>query len=268
MAERIALIGYGAIGMVVHRLLRAHAGDRAELVSILVRDRPRALLEAPQEAHLLVDGLASLLDRRPDLVVECAGHQAVDAYGEAVLQAGVDLLIVSVGALANASREQSLVAAAGTAHRKLILPSGAIGGIDWLTAARTAGLRQVTYRSRKPPQAWVGSAAEQNTHLDNLAGATALFQGSAREAALRYPRNANVAATVALAGLGFDVTRVEMLSDPHVTANIHEIEAEGQGGRMSLRLEGVPDACNPKSSVMTAHSVVRAILNRSAAVLM
>lgn len=268
MPERIGLIGYGAIGMAVHRLLRTHAGDRAEVVSILVRDRPRALLEAPQDEHLLVDGLAELLYSRPDLVVECAGHQAVDAHGVAVLQAGVDLLVVSVGALANSAREQSLVAAARKAHKRLILPSGAIGGIDWLTAARTAGLRQVTYRSCKPSQAWLGSAAEEHTRPGAHASATLFFQGSAREAALRFPRNANVAATVALAGLGLDVTQVEMIADPHATANIHEIDAEGEGGRMSLRLEGVPDAHNPKSSVMTAHSVVRSILNRSATVLM
>ncbi len=268
MTERIALIGYGAIGMAVHRLLREHAGGQAEVVSILVRDRKRAMLEAPQEAPLLVDGLAALLDSRPGLVVECAGHQAVDAHGAAVLQAGVDLLMVSVGALADAAREQALTAAARKAHKKLILPSGAIGGIDWLTGSRTAGLRQVTYRSRKPPQAWAGSAAEQQTSLEGLASATLFFKGSAREAALQYPRNANVAATVALASLGFDVTRVELIADPHVAANIHEIEADGEGGRMALRLEGVPDARNPRSSVMTAHSVVRSILNRSATMLM
>ncbi len=261
-------MGYGAIGMAVHRLLREHAGDRVEVVSILVRDRTRAMLEAPHEAPLLVDRFGALLDSRPDLVVECAGHQAVDAHGAAVLQAGVDLLVVSVGALADAARERALTVAARTAHKKLILPSGAIGGIDWLTAARSAGLRRVTYRSRKPPQAWVGSAAELHIPRDGLAVATPFFQGSAREAALQYPRNANVAATVALASLGFDATRVELIADPHVTANIHEIEAEGEGGRMSLRLEGIPDARNPRSSVMTAHSVVRAILNRSATVLM
>ena len=268
MAERIALIGYGAIGTAVHRLLREHAGCRAEVVSILVRDRARAMLEAPQEAPLLVNGLAALLASRPDLVVECAGHRAVDEYGVAVLQAGVDLLMVSVGALADAAREQALVSTARTASRKLVLPSGAIGGIDWLTAARIAGLRQVTYRSRKPPQAWAGSAAERHTSLGGLASPTLFFQGSAREAALQYPRNANVATIVALATLGFDVTRVELIADPHVTANIHEIEADGEGGRMTLRLEGVPDARNPRSSVMTAHSVVRSILNRSTTMLM
>lgn len=268
MKERIALIGYGAIGMAVHRLLRKHAPHHAEVVSILVRDRAHTLPEAPEEAPLLVDGLAALLQSRPSLVVECAGHQAVDEYGAAVLQAGMDLLMVSVGALADAGREQALVSAARTADRRIVLPSGAVGGIDWLSAAGLAGLHKVTYRSRKPAQAWAGSAAEQHTRLEDLADATLFFRGSAREAALQYPRNANVAATVALATLGFDVTQVELIADPRVTANIHEIEADSEAGRMSLSLEGLPDARNPKSSVMTAHSVVRAIMNRSTSVLM
>lgn len=268
MTERIALIGYGAIGVAVHRLLRAHAGHEVEVVAILVRDRVRALSEAPEEAPLLVDTLPGLLGRHPTLVVECAGHDAVDAHGEAVLQAGIDLLMVSVGALADARRQQALVSAARNSRRKLILPSGAIGGIDWLSAARTAGLQQVTYRSRKPPQAWAGSAEDDKLNLAGLTQATLFFRGSAREAALHYPRNANVAATIALATLGFDDTQVELMADPHVTANIHEVDAQGAGGRMALRLEGVADARNPRSSVMTAHSVVRAILNRSASVLM
>ena len=268
MAERIALIGYGSIGMAVHRLLREHAGQSVEVVGILVRDRTRALQEAPEEAPLLVEKLHDLLGRHPTLVVECAGHEAVDAHAAAVLQAGIDLLLVSVGALADAGREQTLLHAARSNHKRLILPSGAVGGIDWLSAARTAGLRQVTYRSRKPPAAWAGSAAAGQIDLAGLSSATVFFRGSAREAALQYPRNANVAATIALATLGFGDTQVELIADPEVTNNVHEIEADGDGGRMALRLEGVPEARNPRSSVMTAHSVVRSILNRSASVLM
>ena len=94
MKLQIALIGYGAIGAAVHRLLLAHA-DQVELVAVLVRDRAAAQAQAPQAAALMVDRLPDLLQRKPSLVVECAGHQAVDLYGVAVLQAGVDLLVVS-----------------------------------------------------------------------------------------------------------------------------------------------------------------------------
>jgi aspartate dehydrogenase len=268
MTQAIALIGYGAIGRAVHRLLLTHGGGQAEVVAILARDRTRVLAQSPDVASLLVDSHAELLARRPVLVVECAGHQAVDDHGVATLKAGIDLLLVSVGALADAAREQSLVAAARAADKRIILPSGAIGGIDWLAAARTAGLASVTYRSRKPPQAWAGSAAEQQLDLASLTKATTFFRGTAREAALMYPRNANVAATVALATLGFDRTQVELMADPGAEGNVHEIEAEGEGGSMATRLVGRPDPDNPRTSVMTAHSVVRCVLNQTATVVM
>jgi aspartate dehydrogenase len=264
MMERIGLIGYGAIGSAVHRLLRERASHKVEIVAILVQSMDRALRDVPQESSLLVRSLGEMLERHPTLVVECASHEAVDAYGALLLQAGADVLMVSVGALADSKREESLVSAARKAQRKLLLPSGAIGGIDWLAAASLAGLSQVTYRSRKPPQAWFGSAAEQHINLATLSKATSFYQGSAREAALLYPKNANVAATIALATLGFDATKVELIADPEVTANIHEVEAESLGGRMKIQLEGVPDDRNPRSSVMTAYSVVRSILNRTA----
>ncbi|APW36195.1 hypothetical protein RD110_02340 [Rhodoferax koreense] len=260
MAQRIVLIGYGAIGQAVRRLLPS----TVEVVAVLVRDRAHAAAQAPDMADLLVTSLAEALARRPDLVVECAGHQAVDAFGAEVLGAGIDLLLSSVGSLADATREQRLLDAARRAGRQLMLPAGAIGGIDWLAAARGAGLQRVLYRSRKPPAAWAGSAAEAACDLGALTGAFTFFHGTAREAALKFPRNANVAATVALAGLGFEATEVQMLADPAAEGNVHEIEASSSGGSIALRIVGQPDPRNPRTSVMTAHSLVRSILSRGA----
>ncbi len=266
MAQRIALIGYGAIGASVHRLLAEQPPGQVEVVAILVRDGARVAREFPASAPLLVDSLDALMQHRPALVVECAGHEAVDAHAASVLRAGCDLVLVSIGALADAAREQSLMAAAHAARTRLILPPGAIGGVDWLAAARTAGLTRVVYRSRKPPHAWAGSPAEKLLQLDSLTEAATFFRGSARDAALQYPRNANVAATVALATLGFDRTDVEMIADPAAPGNVHEIEAEGEGGSLFTRIVGRADPRNPRTSVMTAHSVVRAVLNQSATV--
>lgn len=268
MTQRIALIGFGAIGRTVHRLLQTSADGPAAVVAVLVGHPERLAAEMPEVAPLLVADLAALLARRPSLVVECAGHQAVDAHGAAVLQAGVDLLVASIGSLADPAREQALRSAAAAAGRQLLLPAGAIGGIDWLAAARSTGLARVVYRSRKPPAAWVGSAAEAVCDLAALTAPFTFFRGTAGEAALRFPRNANVAATVALAGLGFDATEVEMVADPAAPGNVHEIEAESAGGSLALRIVGQPDPLNPRTSMMTAHSVARAVLNRGAAVVL
>ena len=259
MKLRIALIGWGAIGQGIVRALAAHARPNIQVVAILVRNAADTALVSPEHAPLFVDTLDALLSARPDLVCECAGHTAVDAYVETVLHTGVNVVLVSVGALAESARALRLEAAAAKGGCQLILASGAVGGLDWLGAARTAGLSAVIYRGRKPPLAWTGTPAETLCDLKTIQTAQVIFSGSAREAALAFPKNANVAATVALASMGLDATQVELIADPAVTDNVHEIEAQSDAGTMHIRLSGKPDPKNPRTSMLTAHSVVSMI---------
>lgn len=261
---RVGLIGFGAIGQRLARGLLAHP-DRVILSGVLVQDLPESQAAAQGDLEqlrpLLSDRRDAWLAAAPDLVVECAGHAAVDAHAEAVLSAGCDLLLVSVGALTDDARQQRLRALAEAHGHQIRLVSGAIGGIDWLTAAHDAGLSGVVYRGRKPPHAWRGSPAEAERDLDALAAPTLVFEGSARQAARDFPRNANVAATVALATLGLDQTRVELWADPGVSENQHEIEAWGEAGHLLLRLDNRPDPINSRTSLVTAHSALRAVLD-------
>ena len=256
---RVALIGLGTIGSALREALRG-IPEQAVICGTLVRT-----------ASATDDGcctsLDALLERQPDVVVECAGHQAVDAYAEQVLSAGHDMLLVSAGALANAARYARLRVAVEHSGSQLLVASGAVGGLDILTAARRAGLHRVHYRSRKPPAAWLGTSAEDHVNLNTLTAPHAFFHGSARAAALQYPRNANVAATIALATLGFDETQVELVADPEVDCNVHEILADGVSGRLSFRIEGRAAPGNPKTSMVTAHSLVNTLLTRTGALL-
>jgi aspartate dehydrogenase len=177
-----------------------------------------------------------------------------------ILSRGIDLVSVSSGALADAALHDRLVAAARGGHAQLRVVSGAIGALDALSSASIGKLLQVTYRGRKPPQGWRGSPAESKLDLDALSEAAVHFNGSARDAALEYPKNANVAASVALAGVGFDDTTVELIADPGIERNTHEIVAEGDFGRFEFRIEGKSLPGNPRSSAITAMSVVREIL--------
>jgi len=260
----IAIIGYGAIGARVSTLLR-DGGGRSRVETVLLRPGSKAAEQAEAAGLRVVTDPAALLSERPGLVVECAGQEALSAHGPTLLQAGVDLVAASIGALADAALERRLRAAAEASGAALLLPAGAVGGIDALAAMRLAGLERVTYRSRKPPAAWAGSPAEELLDLAALSEPATFYRGAARAAAARFPKNANVAATVALAGLGFDATEVELVADPGSGANVHEIEAEGASGRFSIRLEGRPDPDNPRTSALTALSLVRAVRNHGEA---
>lgn len=262
---KVALIGYGTIGRCVLKAVKESSRcDEIAVTGVLVRDgqATKAAACGAPVFERLNDMLAA---GRPDIVIETATQDAVVEYGESILAAGCDLLITSSGALTNEDFLQRIRSRAQQNGQRILIPSGAIGGVDAIAAMRIAGLTRVTYRSRKPPVAWRGSAAERIVALDSLSRAETFFRGTARDAARTFPKNANVAATIALAGLGMDQTAVELVADPTVSCNIHEIEAEGASGQVSFRLEGAPFPDNPRSSMLTAYSVARTLLNLDAA---
>jgi aspartate dehydrogenase len=261
----VGLIGYGGIAQDVLSALRG-TENGADIVGALCRpgraDKARAALPGIQ----IVESLNALLARGPEVVAEVAGQKAVAEYGPDVLLRRIDLLVISIGALAEPKLLNALREAALEGGSRILLPAGAIGGIDAIAAMRVGGLDAVRYRSRKPPAAWRGSPAEKVADLDKLASRTVLYRGTAGEAALLYPQNANVAAAVALAGLGFDATEVELVADPAAPGNVHEIEAEGAAGRFAIQLQGKASHTNPKTSALAALSVARALINLDATI--
>lgn len=248
---KIGLIGNGAIANYVRGALdlRVHTID-----AILVRPQ-----RVPENPALHVGSVQDLPDDL-DLVIDCAGHMALATHGPAVLQRGFDLVTVSLGALANADTYESLEAAAIQGGAKLHLASGAIGALDCLQAARVGQLDQVMYVGRKPPAGWRGSPAADKIDLNAMtSGAQIHFEGTAREAALAYPKNANVAAAVALASVGFDATQVQLIADADVTSNIHEVTANGDFGSFTFQIAGKSLPDNPRSSALAAMSVLSKI---------
>ena len=261
----VALIGYGGIAKDVVAALRAESSG-VTVAAALCRPGRSEPARAALPGVAIVESLGDLLARKPKVIAEVAGQQAVNEHGPEVLRQGFDLLVISIGALAEPALLQRLKAAATEGKSRLLLPAGAIGGIDAIAAMRVGGLTTVRYRSRKPPAAWRGSPAEKVADLDKLAAHTVLYRGHAGEAALRYPQNANVAAAVALAGLGFEKTEVELVADPDAPGNVHEIEAEGAAGKFAISLQGRPSKTNPKTSALAALSVARALINLDAAI--
>jgi aspartate dehydrogenase len=257
MTPQILLIGYGAIAGEVKRA--ATETGLFSIGAVLVRPGRREAVQRDLDVPVIGD--LSELQFRPALAAECASHEAVRAYGPALLRQGIDVVVTSIGALSDDALYGELEAAARQGGAQLILPAGAVPGIDAISAARFGGLETVSYTSRKPPGAWKGTPAEQAVDLDTLREAFVHYTGSARAAARDYPKNANVAATVALAGLGFDRTEVRMIADPGVSENIHEISVRGGFGVMDLVIKGRPLPSNPKTSSLAAYSAIRAIVN-------
>lgn len=254
--QRIALLGRGAIGQRVEAALRERLAPDATLAALV---RPGKTVPDDGAALAVFSELEALLAWRPELAIECAGHAVVAQAVPALLRAGCDVVIASVGALGDAGVRSAIEEAAGAGQARPIVVSGAIGGLDALRAARRAGLHSVRYTGRKPPLAWAGTPAEARCMLAEVRVPTVVFEGHAAEASRAYPKNANVTAAVALAGAGFERTAVTLIADPRVDANVHELHAEGVFGTLSLRLANAPLPDNPKTSWLAALSIEAAL---------
>ncbi len=265
MTKKVGLIGYGGIAHDAVAVLQKSAAN-IQLVGALCKPGRTVEARAALPGIGIVESLNDLLARGPDVVAEVASQSALGQFGSGILTRGVDLLVISIGALAEPKLLDDLKAAARRGRSRILLPAGAIGGVDAIAAMRLGDLHAVRYRSRKPPAAWRGTPAEKVADLDKLAARTVLYRGTAGEAALLYPQNANVAATLALAGLGFEATQVELVADPEAPGNVHEIEVEGAAGRFAIQLQGKPSRSNPKTSALAALSVARALINLEAAI--
>lgn len=260
----IALIGCGAIGSALLEIVKNDSNIRVGAIVV-----PQDWLSQVQATAERLAPQAQVLEQVPDtgidLVVELAGHSAINAHVLPALRRGIPAIVASVGALSSSELAEELVAAAQAGETGVELIAGAVGAVDAIAAARIGGLDEVVYTGSKPVHAWQGTPAEDDFDLDSLLIATVIFDGSAREAARLYPKNANVAATISLAGLGLDQTRVRLLADPSAHTNTHTVQARGAFGELSLSISNQPLASNPKTSSLTVFSAVRALRNRATA---
>ena len=250
--RRIGLLGLGTIGRQVARALSTgEAGGR--LVGATSRDVGRAaafLRELPESPPCLP--LAALIERS-DLIVEAATQAALIEAAPAILDAGRDLVVLSVGALLDHPEWAERAAQHGG---RLHAPSGAIAGLDALKGAAVAGhLDQVAVETRKPPRGLAGAPGVAGIDLDAIREATLVFEGTAREACRAFPANVNVVAAVSLAGLGPDRTRIRVYADPAATRNRHVVVAEGRFGRLRVELENVPSE-NPRTGRLSYLSAI------------
>jgi len=257
---RVAVLGGGTIA----RLLLEQRGllPGIELVALAGRSaasRGKAL--AAQFGLAYVVGREALLAQRPAVVVEAASHDAVREHLVALLDAGVSVVVLSAGALADDALRQAAERAAQRSGALLYVPSGGIGGLDALKTACLAGVDEVSIQVAKPPAAWTGIPYVESLGIDlsRLTQPKTLFDGPAREGVPHFPQNVNIAAVLAMAGIGMDRTRLKVVADPGLTLNTHTIRVAGKTGRFTVVLENLPAPENPKTSWLACYSALSAL---------
>ena len=250
--------GFGAVGRTVATRLDEATIPGLRLAAVSARDAARAgrtvaRFHRPVPVLSLVD-LAGVAD----VVVECAPAAVLREVAEPALRAGRRLVVISVGALLAAPDLVELARAHGG---QLIVPSGAILGLDAVTAAAEGEIRSVRMVTRKPVRGLEGAPylRERGISLEGLREPVRVFEGSARDGAAGFPANVNVAAALGLAGIGPEQTRLEIWADPTLTRNTHRIEVEADSVSFSMTIENVPSEENPRTGRITALSVLAAL---------
>ncbi len=248
----VGIVGLGTIGRAVARAL-ADGLPGCALAGATSRDEGRAkgFLETLPGAPPYL-ALPRLVEAS-DLVVEAATQAALADFAPTVLEAGRDLLVLSVGGLLDHPEWVRLAAARGC---RIHAPSAAIAGLDGLKGAAVAGhLDSVVMETRKPPRGLAGAPGVAGRDLEALREETLVFEGTAREACRAFPANVNVVAAVSLAGLGPDATRIRVYAVPGLARNRHTVTAEGAFGRLRIEIENVPSE-NPRTGKLSYLSTI------------
>jgi len=254
---RVALAGFGAIGGAVGRRIdQGLPGLR--LVAVSARDVAKAEARlAGFAASVPVLGLAALAEHA-DVVVECAPAAVFRTVAEPAIRAGRILMPLSVGQLLE---QADLIELAARTGARIIVPTGALLGLDAVRAAAEGEIESVTIVTRKPPRGLIGAPylVQHGIGLEGLKAPLKVFEGSAREGARGFPANVNVAAALSLAGIGPDRTRLEIWADPGISRNTHRIVVEADSARLEMQIENVPSEANPRTGKITALSVIAAL---------
>ena len=254
---RVGIAGLGAIGAPVVR--RLDAGDLgADVVAVAARSpqAAQARLGALERPPAFVE--LSELAERCDVIVECLPSALFDAVAVPAIERGRIFMPLSVGALLE---RPQLVERARATGARILVPTGALAGLDAVRAAAEGTISRCAIVTRKPPAGLAGAPylVEHGISVDHLTEPLRVFSGTAREGARAFPANVNVAAALSLAGIGPDRTLLEIWADPTVERNTHRIEVDSDATRLTLIVEGIPSEENPRTGKLTPLSVIAAL---------
>ncbi|MGD2278948.1 MAG: aspartate dehydrogenase [Candidatus Omnitrophota bacterium] len=258
MEKTIGLVGCGVIGTELAVYADRELKDRINKIVLYDTDPQKSATLVKKLSGVVVAGSIEEIVAGSDLVVEAAAPGAVAEILRMAIANKKDAMIMSVGGILG---NEGLLYDAEERGVKILVPSGAIAGIDAVKAAKQAGLESVTITTRKPPKSIKGAPflAENNIDIDKITEETVIFEGNAEDAIKGFPKNVNVSALLSISGLGPERTKVRIVISPEYTRNSHEIEVKGKAGTIRTRTENVPSPDNPKTSYLAALAAIAAL---------
>jgi len=256
---KIIIIGCGSIGKTLARALK----DMEEIETMFFIERNKesvADLEKEIQKVKYADNYDDALEKS-ELVVEAASQGAVKEYIPKALEKGKNVLVMSVGAFVDDEFKEKCKIMAKQNHCRVYIPSGAVCGIEGICAAAQAhdDLEEILLMTYKPPEAFADVPYLKGKDLSAEKSPKIIFNGFAKDAVKKFPKNVNVAATLSLAGLGMEETRVKIIMDPKATKNTHRIIATGKFGEIECWTRNTPFPDNPRTSYLAALSLISAV---------
>jgi aspartate dehydrogenase len=254
---RTAIVGLGAIGKTLVEKLGGGAVPGIELVAVAARDCEKAERYLADFGRRIAVVSIADLPKVADLAIECAPAAILDQIARPMLDAGRKVMVLSVGALLG---HPDLIDLAKQRGGQIMVPTGALLGLDAVAAAAEGTIRSVRMRTVKPVKGLLGAPylIERGIDIAHIAEPTKVFEGTAREAAKGFPANLNVAVALSLAGIGPERTVLEIWVDPDLDRNTHQIWVEADSASFEMTIRNVPSE-NPKTGKITPLSVIAAL---------
>jgi aspartate dehydrogenase len=265
----IGLLGCGTIGTHLALAINSDEIDNAYLGGMfdIIQENAATLKSKLKTDVQVYSDFDNLIAASVDIIIEAASQEAVRRFSKPIVEAGKDLMIMSVGALADGAllTELSEISSLKKGKNRIYVPSGAIAGIDAIRSVRRL-IDSITLTTTKSPKSLSGAPflTAKNINLNSITEITEIYEGTASEAVKLFPANVNVAAVLSLAGIGSDKTKVRVVVNPHATTNQHEIVATGSFGDIKITVNNETAPGNPKTSflaVLSAIECLRSICN-------
>ena len=267
MIRNVGLIGCGTIGSELALVIDSGKIKKAALVSlydevekVVVELKSKLQNKNIETFSNFSHFISSPAFANADIIIEAASQDAVKKFAKTMIQSGKDLIVMSVGALAEPDLLEELLDVASKKEVHIYVPSGAVAGIDAIRSVKHL-LNSVTITTTKNPKALAGAPFFEKTRIkpETITQKKLIYEGTAKDAVKKFPANVNVAAVISLAGVGMDATKVKIIADPAASLNQHEITATGKFGEINIVVRNTPSPSNPKTSYLAVLSAIECI---------